>query len=161
MKTPLATQQLRHFQLHRELKDVPKQPLERPDLLSRRADSYLRLTRHEDNDGRDHDPLPHRILRWSGGMATSARFEADHLERIDATHDRSYVHHIHRTLESLDFFYALSCRDGHLLVECSHLDYLRPDLSFHQRLSSESQVRPADALVGRAAQDFGHGFAFG
>jgi len=135
MKIPLLTQQLRHFQMHRELKDIPKQPLERPDLLSRRADSYIRLTRHEDNDLRDYDPLPNRILRWSGGMATSARVEADHLERIDATYGRRYLHHIHRTPEGLDFFYSYSCRDGHLIVECSHLDYQNPEASFHQRFS--------------------------
>lgn len=139
MKIPLLTQQLRHFQKHRELKDVPKQPLERPELLTARADSYMRMTRHEDNDFRDYDPLPKRILRWCGGMATSANLETDHLERIDVTYDRRYLHHIHRTADSLDFFYSLSSRQGNTVLECSHLDYRNPELSFHQRLSTGGQ----------------------
>ena len=142
MKVPILTQQLRHFEKYRELKDVPKQPLESPDLLCRRADSYIRLTQHEDNDGRDYDPLPKSILRWCGGMATSANFEVKpgerHLERIDVTSGRRYLHHIHRTPESLDFFYSLSTREGNSVLECSHLDYRNPESSFHQRLSTQS-----------------------
>ena len=129
---------LRHFQNHRELQDVPKQPLKSPEQLSRRADSYIRMTRHEDNDYRDYDLLPQRILRWCGGTATSAHFDANKLERIDVNYGRRYLHHIHRTPGSLDFFYSFSTRDGNLLLECSHLDYQNPECSFHQRLSTHT-----------------------
>ena len=135
MKIPLLTQQLRHFEIHRELKDVPKEPLESPQLLSARADSYIRMTRHEDNDCRDCDPLPNSILRWCGGVATAANFGGNHLERIDVSYGRRHLHHIHRSSECLDFFYSLSSREGNTVFECSHLDYLNPQLSFHQRLS--------------------------
>lgn len=136
MNIPIVTEQLQYFEKHRELRDVPKEELDTwvPDL----TDLLFQEARKQDNDWRDYDPLNQRILRWSGGTATSATFTQKpgerHLERIDVTHRERYLYRVHQTAEGLDFFQCFGDRWGVFAMECSHVDFKNSQNSFSQYL---------------------------
>jgi len=136
MNIPAVTEQLQYFEQHRELQDVPKEEL--GSRVPEMADLFFREARKQDNDWRDYDPLNKRILRWSGGTATSATFTEKpgerHLERIDVTHRERYLTRVHQTPESLDFFRCFSDRWGVFAMECSHVDFKDSQKNFSQYL---------------------------
>jgi len=111
--------QVQHFDRHRELPDVPKEPAEDPGWLLHRTDSLFRYTSHEDNDPRDYDPLNGRILRWAAGQATSASYhikaQESHLERLDVAYKDRYLYRIHQQNDTIDFLDTFLSDDGQSL----------------------------------------------
>lgn len=141
MKIP---QQIQHFEKYRQLRDVPKQPLQEdgaiPDGLWVRAqvDDLFQSTRGLDNDARDYDPRQGQILRWSQGTATSAAVQSDeqtrNLDRTDVTAYRRDIYRVRQDPHSIDFLDALVERDGYSQLQCWHLDLKNWDASFYQCL---------------------------
>lgn len=136
--TPYA-QQLQHFDQHRELCGVERQPISTQDAESTEsfADYYVRRTLSDDNDARDYDPLPNRILKWSGGTTTAATYDVQkterHLERTDLVYGkRRYVVRVHQTLDALEVWHSFSYPGSSHLVECWRVDYREPEQSFYQ-----------------------------
>lgn len=147
--TPYA-QQLQHFEQHRELCDVPREPLSAEDVLivESYADFYIRRTRSDDNDSRDYDPLWNRVFKWSAGTTTAATYDFEkterHLERTDVTYRERNVIRVHRTPDALQVWDSFSDRDSWHRLECWHVDYRNPEQSFYQdtTLPPDSWVAP-------------------
>lgn len=138
MKSSTITTQIQHFEKYRELKEVPKEPVEDPSWITLMADSLFRSSQKEDNDYRDYDPLYRRILRWEGGKATSATFQIKagerHLERTDVLYGHRYLYRIHQDANSLDYLDIFTDKDGRYRIKCWHLDCANPEASYHQYL---------------------------
>ena len=130
--------QIHHYDRHRELQDVPKEPVEDHRWIVRMVDSFFKTTRQQDNDPRDYDPLNGRILRWASGQATSATYQITpqkrRLDRIDVAYKNRYLYRIHQQGQTLDVLDTFLSKDGQSRLECWHLDLENPDKSFYQWL---------------------------
>lgn len=128
--------QIQHFEMHRQLKDVPKQAAEHQDWIAGMVDSHFKRTRQQDNDYRDYDPLFRRILRWASGQATVATFQIKpgerHLDRIDVEYGRRYLYRIHQQGQVIDVLDTFQGKSGGVRMECWHLDLANPEVSFYQ-----------------------------
>ena len=138
MQIPSFRAQLQHFEKFRELQGVPKEAVDEPEQIKRWVKWRFDDFRAIDNDSRDYDPLPNRILRWAGGFATSANFEntigQKHLYRVDVENRCRYLDSIHMEGETLDFLDTFTGEGGQLRMECWHIDDANPDANFYQCL---------------------------
>lgn len=136
--------QIQHFEKHRELRGVLKQPLEQdgavPDGLwvRQQVEDLFQSSRALDNAGHDYDGRRGHILRWADGMGTAANFhsvgEKKTLDRDDVTSYRRDTYRVRQDSNSIDYLDALQERDGYSQVQCWHLDLKNWNASFYQCL---------------------------
>lgn len=135
--TPYA-KQLRHFQKYGTLLGVAREPLskEEADWVAWDVQYMFERTRKDDNDYRDYDPLPQRVLKWSQGTMVGARYSVGKsersLDRFDVFYRERNVFQAHQSTDSLQVFQSFSHPDYPSTVRCWNVNYRNPERSFSQ-----------------------------
>lgn len=118
----MLSAQLQHFNKYRQLQNAAKEPVEDPGDVRDEVGYRFQDALRQDNDYRDYDPLPRRILRWESGQATSATFhigpKRQSLERIDLLYRRRYLYRIYQSAPTVDYLKAITEKDGSTTLEC-------------------------------------------
>lgn len=146
--TPL-TFQFKHFEKHRELANVARQPLaddQRRAVLDI-VDESVRFAIQSDNRPGDLDPIEGRVLLNTPQGVSSAQYSCDesgrHLQRTNfqptGFQNVLSAHLGEGSMDMAQYVVTPGC-SGTLM--CYHVDYAEPQNDFMQLLSS-GPVRPA------------------